>query len=94
MSYLTVSMCAVDPDFNNRVMACVVDEGGDLNAMPPQIMWLVASAQDVEDSYAYAVNAGTERPGADETVITDQMILSHVQPILHPPVSMPADEQP
>lgn len=85
MSYLTISQCAVDPDFNNRVMACVVDEGGNLNAMPPQIMWDVARAEDIEAAYAYALSVGIERPGADETVITDQMILSNVQPIINPP---------
>lgn len=39
--------------------------------------WPLALATEAE--YAYALDAGIENPGADETVITDAMILAAVQ---------------
>jgi len=85
MSYTTVTQCVYDNAFSQRVNACIAEEQiakGD-TAQPGtilnQMLWAVAAASDVEDAYAYALTAENPNPGGDETVITDGMILSHVQ---------------
>lgn len=79
MSYLSVSACVADADMNARIRACYAQEGGNVDTLPTSLQWAVAGAADVEAAYAAALAAGTERPGADEAAVTDQMILSHVQ---------------
>lgn len=85
MSYFTVAACVADADMTNRVRACYSQEGGDPNTIAADLFWKVAGAADVEAAYAAALAAGTERPGADEAAVTDQMILSHVQANLPAP---------
>jgi hypothetical protein len=79
MSYLTTAQCAADADITDRVRACWATEGGDVAAISPDVFWAVATAADVEAAYAAALAAGTDRPGADETAVTDAMILGVVQ---------------
>jgi len=79
MSYLSVSKCVDDVDLSNRVRACFADEGGDAAQVPPALFWAVATADDIEAAYASAIAANHPRPGADEAVITDAMILGVVQ---------------
>jgi len=79
MSYATISQCVHDGEFTNRVTACFSQEGGDANAAPSALYWSVAGAADVEQAYASALAGNNPNPGGDESVITDQMILSHVQ---------------
>lgn len=86
MSYNTVYQCVNDPAFTSRVTASVAQEqiakggpalpGGSLLA---DMLWQVAGASDVEAAFASALAAGNPNPGGDESVITDGMILSHVQ---------------
>ena len=80
MSYATVSKCANDPDVQARIIACAAQEG----AVSPdrvvwELRWPVVSAADIEAAYASALAADNPAPGADETVITDGMILANVQ---------------
>ena len=91
MSYTSISACAVDPEFINRVTACIAQETRQGAAQPAQpstlsmassIIWNVASASDIEAAYSYALDIGNAHPGGDPTVISDQMILSAVQPLL------------
>jgi hypothetical protein len=84
MSYSTIAVCAVDVHFLNRVTACVATEGYTMAPEPfaKDIIWQVSAHDDIEQSYAYALNTGNPDPGGDETVITDQMILSAVQPLM------------
>jgi hypothetical protein len=85
MSYTTISQCVNDAAFNSRVNACIAQEqvakGED--AQPGNLIgpvgWAVASANDVESAYASALAANNPNPGGDESVISDEMILSHVQ---------------
>lgn len=84
MSYLTISQCVADADFQQRVNACTYQEGGNPYAHS-SLMWDVAGKADIEQAYAYALEVANPAPGADETVITDGMILSAVQSILTPP---------
>lgn len=80
MSYFTISRCASDGPFQQRVTACLAQEGhGEPGTVLTQYVWPVASAADIEAAYASAIAAGNENPGGDESVITDQMILSAVQ---------------
>jgi len=84
MSYMTIAKCVSDADFQSRVNACTYQEG--FNPYEHStLMWDVAGKSDIEQAYAYALEAGTPEPGADETVITDPMILSAVQSLLVPP---------
>jgi len=85
MSYTTISACFNDSAFIARVRACVAQEqiakgvAPEPEAMLPSMVWAVAAASDVEQAYAYALTAGNPNPGGDESVITDAMILAHVQ---------------
>lgn len=79
MSYLMLTRVAADPHIILRASACAAAEG-----IPDQQFWVQAhmwelSAQDGwGDAYA---KSDSEEPGADETAITDQMILTAVRAI-------------
>lgn len=83
MSYSTVKVSTTDFALQGRIEACGMQEKAakgypeTLNLMP--LIWAVCSASDVEAAYASALAASNPNPGGDEAVITDQMILSHVQ---------------
>lgn len=86
MSYATVAKCTQDEAFRERVTACVAqeqDSRGEDAVFPEgvanSLIWPVAGASDVEQAYASALAGNNPNPGGDEAVITDQMILSHVQ---------------
>ncbi len=80
MSYMTHAHIVGSPGLRQRITACAAQEGVDdpprwVNAVAwalPQADWLAAWAS------ADAANPGADH-GADEAVITDQMILSSVQ---------------
>ena len=87
MSFNSVAALAVDPDFKARVAACYATEEDATSGITPNTwtdlyQWNIASAPGFGDAYAYAVANGNERPGYDEAVITDAMILSAVQALL------------
>jgi len=85
MSFSTVAQCVRDQAFTDRVTACVAQEqiARGETAAPVAILsdlvWNVAGASDVESAYASALAGENPNPGGDESVITDGMILSHVQ---------------
>ena len=85
MSYATIAKCVNDNEFTQRVVACFSQEGGNPNNMPNDLLWDVAGKSDIEQAYGYALETANPSPGGDETVITDQMILSAVQEIMAPP---------
>ena len=85
MSYLSISKCVADGDFQSRVVACVADEGANPTNIAPDLFWKVAAANDIEGAYESALAANVPNPGADPTVISDAMILGVVQSILNPP---------
>ena len=89
MSYNSIHASSQDEALNGRIVACCHQE----NQEPlTDAMWAVYTATDVEEAYEYALNADNPNPGGDEGVITDGMILSHVQAYFNPPVAMPAPE--
>lgn len=86
MSYNTQAALAVDPDIRNRVAACAATQG-----MPSPVqwadtyLWRLSGSPGWDDAYAYAVASDNARPGYDEAVITDGMILAAVQAVLTSP---------
>lgn len=85
MSYTTVHQCAQDAALNARLTAAIAEEQRakgdttDPGALVGTLVWSVAAAPDIEAAYASALAGGNPDPGGDESVITDQMILSAVQ---------------
>ena len=83
MAYSDVAALTLDYDFSQRVSACAATE---IQANPTpwviENLWMVASAPGFGDAYASALAANVERPGNDQSVISDPMILSAVQGII------------
>lgn len=85
MSFTTINRCANDASFQGRLTACAAqeitarDEIRDPTPVMFQLRWPVSAAADIEAAYASAVAGENPDPGGDESVITDQMILSAVQ---------------
>jgi hypothetical protein len=84
MSYTTIHQCAHDEAFIARLMAAAAQEGHPNPEYASSVLlrWPVSSATDIAGAYEFAVNSDNPNPGGDPTVITDQQILSAVQPIL------------
>jgi hypothetical protein len=93
MSYSSLNTQVNDMNLNGRVTAAVQKEAYNNPELSETdyakalkqtyanvwvtFSWPVSIA--TEDQYEYALNAGTENPGLDPTVITDEEILSAVQ---------------
>lgn len=85
MSYTTINICAHDPVLAGRVAAAAAQEGSDRpEAQSWELIWPVSAAADVEAAYASALANDNPNPGGDEAVITDGMILAHVQAAMPP----------
>lgn len=88
MTYATIATIAYDQSLYRRLVASAAEE----QKMPPFEQWVVnyrwelAATPGWAAAWESAVAAGNPDPGADETVITDGMILSAVQPMGEPPV--------
>jgi hypothetical protein len=89
MSYTTINTSANDPELQGRVTAACAQEGetGNPQSQMFGLIWWVCTRADVEAAYASALVGGNPHPGADDTVVTDNMILSAVQSA--PPVTPP-----
>ena len=82
MSYNTIAQCAVDESMLRRVKAAVSTQPESPPIPDPvayQIVWPLSASADIEAAYASALASNNPDPGGDETVVTDQMILSAVQ---------------
>lgn len=84
MSYNAIYACANDPDFRNRIAACAVQEGAAPaggEAYTSDYALAIASRKDIEGAWSHSLTAQPyhSRRGHDESIITDQMILSAVQ---------------
>jgi hypothetical protein len=89
MSYLTQAKIAANPTMYTRVAQCATEEGQpEPEAWASQHSRIWAASPGWDEAWEYAVNTHPDEPdydpGADEAVITDQMILSTVQPMLTP----------
>lgn len=79
MSYLTLTQVAADPHIILRASACAAAEGiPDPQYWVQDHMWQFSAQPGWGDAYA---NATGDDPGADETAITDQMILAAVRAV-------------
>lgn len=80
MSYSTITQCATDQAFLDRLTAACAQEGrSDAQGAMVQIAYPVSVHSDIEAAYASALAASNPNPGGDESVVTDGMILSAVQ---------------
>lgn len=80
MAYSDVALLSQDNDFINRTRAAVAQEGeADPVGWSNDHQWQMAGAPTFGDKYAYAILSGVERPGNDQSVISDPEILSAVQ---------------
>lgn len=82
MSYNAIAALVNDYDFRMRLYACAGQE----NIPNPQMWidenaWKLCSNTEFEAPYSYALGNNVVRPGHDEGVISDALILAHVQPL-------------
>lgn len=91
MSYKMIYVMAHDQDLQNRISGCIATQSGyavpsGIYPSPPavanHIAWQCAGQPGWGDAYSYAVGTNVVKPGDDEGVITDAMILSAVQAVL------------
>ena len=83
MSYNTVADMAEDYALNRRLIAGVAGEGIlDPKGWLYPRNWQVVSQPGWDDAWESAVASGVEDPGADDSVITDGMILSGIQAVV------------
>lgn len=88
MAYSDIAALRNDNDFVTRVTACASVEGkessegaSDADRWTTERMWTIAAAPGLGDKYAYALASGIDRPGNDQSVISDADILAVVQPM-------------
>ncbi|MFD5599913.1 hypothetical protein ACFWHR_07625 [Leucobacter sp. NPDC058333] len=94
MSYWTQAKLASDHSLTLRVHACALNEGiPDPSFWAQQQAWNLSAQPGWDDAYEYALTTDNPDPGADETVITDGMILAAVQ-ALRTKESPPAPPEP
>ena len=85
MAYSDQALLSVDQDFVNRLAACAAVEVPDIDPNVGPVGWAVrsswqiAAAPGFADDYASAIAAGVERPGNDQSVISDDELRSAVQ---------------
>lgn len=92
MTYNDIADLQADNDIRKRLTACAALEGvigpwGWVDAR----MWVFAAQPGWGDAFGYAVAAENPRPGRDDSVITDAMILAAVQGVRALEASAPAD---
>jgi hypothetical protein len=98
MSYNTLASMQEDSALYRRLVACAAEEQkpGSPYAWVTERIWrIVTASSDWEASWAYAEAVPIENIGADESVITDAMILAVIQPMDAPePEPEPEPEVP
>lgn len=82
--FLAVGQMASDPDLRLRLLGCFGLEGDPRPEFTlQQHLWQIVSRADWANAWTYALATGKplDGLGADELVISDQMILSAVQAV-------------
>lgn len=88
MSYFTQAKLAADQGLLLRVTACAaLEQLEDAANWAARRMWSLSSQPGWDATYAAALSVGKPKPGEDETVITDAMILAAVQALRPPPTT-------
>lgn len=84
MAYSDIAAMARDNSLRDRIAACAATEGV-IDPHPTTWadahQWRLAASPGWDEAWAYATASGATSPGSDAGVITDQMILSAVQPL-------------
>ena len=80
MSYISQASLVDDVQLRRRVVACASISGVDnANSWAHQNRWRFATQPGWESAYETAVRDNKPKPGEDQTVISDAMILAAVQ---------------
>lgn len=80
MSYNSIYQSSNDVALMGRVTAAAAQEGADSpSAAMYELIWDIVTTSDIALAYESALLQDHPNPGGDESVITDQMILSAVQ---------------
>lgn len=84
MAFADISALAQDGDFIMRTTACAAVEGigtpdEGVNQWVANRQWQMAAMPGFGDKYGSALASGVQRPGLDQSVISDADILSAVQ---------------
>lgn len=65
-----------------RLYACAGEEGIENPQMwVDQNIWQIVANDEFDQSYSYALGTNVANPGHDEGVISDAVILAHIQPL-------------
>lgn len=82
MSYGSMAQMAQDYQLRQRLYACAGQEGiADPTSWVDSNIWQIVCNTEFDTAYFYAKGINNPNPGSDETVITDAMILAHIQPL-------------
>ena len=82
MSYRTISMMVEDGDLRRRLYACAGQEGvKNPTSFIDANIWELVANSEFDTAYSYAIGNSVDRPGNDEGVISDTVILAHAQPL-------------
>lgn len=92
MSYSTIYKSTVDDALRNRIVAAICKEAWENSSQFSNdvktytesgfyLIWAVCVDQNVATAYSIALETGNLNPGGDESVITDEMILSIVKAV-------------
>lgn len=95
MSYGTQAQLSRDPAIRERLAAAAAKEGvtdPHPTAWADANQWILAAEPGWDEAYSYAIATDVPNPGADESVITDAMILAAVQKALG--ITPPAESPP
>ena len=83
MSYSTIARAALDGDLMQRCVAAAAAEGHpNPEFFVRSKMWAIASDVSVSGPYEFAANNRIDRPGLYDDVVSDQVILAVVQPLV------------
>lgn len=82
MSYATIHEMQSNTDLRSRVTACAAQESKSWGEVSDALyFYRITSSPGWSDAWEYAKASGSESIGANESVITDGMILSAVQSV-------------
>lgn len=86
MSYNTIAAMSGDFALRMRLYACAGQEGvQNPTQWVDTNIWRIVSNSEMSEAYKYAQDTNVVNPGRDEGVISDSVILAHVQPLLVTP---------
>ena len=85
MTYSDIAAMARDNSLRDRIAACAATEGvvdQHPTTWADTYQWQIVASPGWGEAWASATASGVTSPGSDAGVITDQMILAAVQPLV------------